>query len=85
MNSPGTALFVVIGLFQFKILLRWFVNLGFNFEKATQELPCKNLLAIAARSLSKSRSVFGRISRRDRCVIRGAMGAIAARSLSSIA
>ena len=47
--------------------------------------PCKNLLAIAARSLSKSRSVFGRISRRDRCVIRGAMGAIAARSLSSIA
>lgn len=38
MNSPGTALFVVIGLFQFKILLQWFVNLGFNFEKATQEL-----------------------------------------------
>ena len=47
--------------------------------------PCKNLLAIAARSLSKSRGVFGRISRRDRCVNRGAMGAIAARSLTSIA
>ena len=51
--------------------------------------PCKKFnsdrAAIAARSLSKSRSVFGRISRRDRCVIRGAMGAIAARSLSSIA
>ena len=44
-----------------------------------------SLVKIYQRSLSKSHSVFGRISMRDRGVIRGAMGAIAAQLLSSIA
>ena len=72
-----------------------------NFPLQALIYSAVSLVKIYKRSLSKSRSVFGRISRRDRCVIRGAiavinrlaflagfrgaMRAIAQRSLSSIA